>query len=399
MKEKKRILFVDDEIDILARLQKNLTPMKELWDTSFVESGEKALKLLEQETFDVILCDMHMPGMDGSKLLDLVCSRYPTMVRIILSEGSNQDIIVKSAQQYLPKTCETQALVYAVTRACSLKSILDSRVLKGLLGRIETLPTIPALYEQIVKELSSTDASIASVGDIIAKDMGMTAKVLQLVNSSFFGMPQHISSASEAVILLGIDVVKALVLGIEVFSKFDGAQSVISVDQIHDHCVRAAVMAKQIAVLEKMDAKTADNAMICATLHDLGKLLLAEQFTDEYKEAVEMTKETGIAIFHAEKAVFGVTHSQVGAYLLGLWGLPWDIIEGIAFHHRPDQMVSKNFELSGLVHVADLLEHHEREGKGPDSELAGLDMLYLEKLGLADKVAVWQTLRSEKSED
>ncbi|MFH2058236.1 MAG: response regulator [Pseudomonadota bacterium] len=390
MTEKRKILFVDDETDVLNGLEKSLTPMADLWYMAFVKNGQTALKLLEQEKFDVILSDMVMPGMDGSQLLDVVCSRYPSMVRILLCERSGQDMIVKSAQQYLPKPCDRETLVFSITRACSLKSILDSRVLKGLLGRIENLPSIPALYGQIVKELSSKDASAASVGDIIAKDMGMTAKVLQLINSSFFGMPRHISSANEAVILLGIDVVKTLILGIEVFSRFDGALSVISVNQIHDHCARTAIMAKQIALLENMEPKTADNAMICAILHDLGKLLLAENFPDEYKQAVDMAKEKDMAMFHAEKAAFGVTHSEVGAYLLGLWGLPRDIIEGIAFHHRPGRVVSNNFELSGLVHVADLLEHHEKQGRGPDMEPAGLDRVYLEKLGLAHKVPMWQ---------
>jgi HD-like signal output (HDOD) protein len=391
-KSRTKILFVDDEPDILRELQRSLKSLKDYWDMSFVEDGENALEVLEKEVFDVILSDLRMPGIDGLRLLELVKFKYPRMVRIILSEHSDKMILktVTSAQQYLPKPCEKELLISTITRACSLRDILHSQVLKSLLGRIETMPSIPAVYANIMEALGSEDTSAASVGEIIAQDMGMAVKVLQLVNSSFFGMSRHISSVKEATVLLGIDVVKTLVLGIEVFSRFDGAQSVISVNQIHDHCVRTAMIAKQIAVMENMDSKKADHAMICATVHDIGRLLLADHFPEKYKQVVDLARQKEMHLFQAENAVYGVTHSEVGAYLLGLWGLPQSIVEGVAFHHRPGSVVSKEFELSGLIHVAELMEHHERKGLDHDLEAFGLDMAYLEKLRLADKILFWQ---------
>jgi len=394
-KAKTRILFVDDEPNILKGLKRSLRPLRKYWDMIFVEGGENALKTLEQEPFDVILSDMRMPGMDGSKLLEKVRNKYPKMIRIILSGHSDEEMImqsVKSAHQYLSKPCEKDTLITTVTRACSLRDILHNPLLMELLGSIETMPSVPALYAKIMKELNSEDASAASVGDIIAQDMGMTAKILQLVNSSFFGMPRHIGSSKEAVVLLGIDVVKTLVLGIEVFSKFKNAMSVISVDEVHDHCVKTAVIAKQIAESEKMDPKAVDNAMICGTLHDLGRLLLAENFSDQYKKVNELIENEGYAVFQAEKKILSITHAEVGGYLLGLWGLPNEIIEGIAFHHAPANLPSRDFEISGIIHVADRIEHHIRQGAGPDSELAELDMEYLQKMGKTDKLSEWQAL-------
>lgn len=394
-KIKTRILFVDDEPNILKGLKRSLRPLRKYWDMEFAEGGENALTKLEQQTFDVILSDMRMPGMDGSQLLEKVREHYPKMVRIILSGHSDAEMImrsVKSAHQYLSKPCEKETLVTTVTRACSLRSILHNQVLMDLLGSIETMPSIPALYAKIMKELNSEDASVASVGEIVAQDMGMTAKILQLVNSSFFGMPRHISSAKEAVVLLGIDVVKTLVLGIEVFSKFKNALNVIPVNEIHDHCVKTAIISREIAKFEKMDAKVIDNAMICATLHDLGRLLLAEHFPDQYGSAMEFVEKDQMQVFEAEKKIFKLTHSEVGAYLLGLWGLPDEIIEGIAFHHRPDQLVSHDLEISGIVHAADRMEHHFRQGLCDDDDLSGLDISYLEKIGKNENLTSWRSI-------
>lgn len=392
-KMKKRILFVDDEPNILKGLQRSLRPLRAYWDMEFAECAQNALKLLESQSFDVIVTDMRMPEMDGAQLLKIVKDKYPLMVRLILSGHSDQEMImksVKSAHQYISKPCEKNVLVTTITRACSLRDLLNKKSLQYLLGTIETMPSLPSLYTRIVETLQSPDASVASVGEIIEKDMGMTAKVLQLVNSSFFGTPRHISNTREAVVLMGIDVVKTLVLSIEVFSTFKNALSVISVDKIQDHCVRTGVIAKKIAVLEKMDKEKADNAMIASILHDLGKLILAEHFTHEYEKVVEMVQQKGIPYFKAEREIFGVTHAEVGAYLLGLWGLPETIIEGIVFHHTPLKFAFKTFDLCGIVHVADLMEYHEQRQPGEWETLNGLDMEYMERLGMSDRIILWR---------
>lgn len=390
---KRRILFVDDEVNILKGLQRSLRPLRKHWEMSFAEGAEKALETLEKERFDVILSDMRMPGMDGAKLLEVVKGKYPTMVRLIFSGHSDEAMImksVKSAHQYISKPCEKKVLVSVITRACSLQDILHHEKLKNLLGGIEGLPSLPSLYSQVVEVLNSPDASVGNVGEIVSKDMGMTAKLLQLVNSSFFGMPRHISSPKEAAVLLGIDVVKTLVLGLEVFSKFQNALEIVSVDKIHVHCVQTAIIAKEIGQMETMEKGTVEDAMIGATLHDIGSLLLAEHFPDEYKEVMKILQEQEVPVSKAEQQVFGLSHAEVGAYLLGLWGLPDNIIEGIAFHHSPAKVASKEFEVAGIIHVADLIEHGVASGADHDKDLAGLDHTYLEQVGLMERIPEWR---------
>ncbi len=391
---KKYILFVDDESNILKGLQRSLRPLRNSWDMTFAQGGENALKLLEKQSFDAIISDMRMPMMDGAALLNIVKKKYPMMARIILSGHSDKEMImksVKSAHQYLSKPCEKETLILTIKRVCALCDLLNNKTLKQFLGGIETLPSMPLLYRQIMTKLQSPDPSTSSVGKIIATDMGMTAKMLQLVNSSFFGMPRHISSAEEAVILLGIDVVKTLILSIEVFSTFSkGTLSIIPVDKIHDHCIKTSAIAKKIGGLEKMEKDLLDNAVITSLLHDLGKLLLAEYFPDEYKSVIQIVQKERIPFFRAEKEVFGVTHAEVGAYLLGFWGLPENIIEGIAFHHHPSLIISDKFELCGLVHVAELIEYHEQQQPGSWETLNGLDKAYMKNLGLFHRIPLWR---------
>jgi putative nucleotidyltransferase with HDIG domain len=391
---KLRILFVDDEPNILKGLQRSLRPLRNQWKMSFVDGAESALECLERESFDVIITDMRMPRMDGSQLLKVVQKKYPMMVRIILSGHSDQEMVMKSvkpAHQYLSKPCEKQVLIDAVTRACFLRETLNQKSLKYVVSGIEAMPILPVLYTRIMSELNSKDASAASVGEIMAKDISMTAKVLQLVNSSFFGMPRHVSNPMDAVVLLGIDVVKTLVLSIEVFANFqERTLSILPVSKIYDHCVRTGVIAKNIAGFENMEKKEADNAMIAGILHDLGRLLLADNFPDEYQEVMDSVKNDKKRIHEAELDILGVTHAQVGAYLLGLWGLPDNIVEGVAFHHSPSAVMGKKLDICGLVHVANLMEHHERMLPNGWEHLRGVDVDYLDRYGLTKRVALWR---------
>ncbi|MCF6249355.1 MAG: response regulator [Desulfobacula sp.] len=398
---RKRILFVDDEVNILKGLQRSLRPLRKQWEMVFSEGAGNALKMLGKQRIDVIVSDMRMPGMDGTQLREIVKQKYPEMVRIILSGHSDQEMImktVKSAHQYLSKPCEKDVIVNAINRSLSLRDLLNQPLLLNLLGGIETMPSLPVLYAQVMEALKSETASIESVGKIIAKDMGMTAKVLQLVNSSFFGMPTHISSAREAVTMLGIDVVKTLVLGIEVFSALSkNSVSVIPIEKIHGNCVKTAGIAREIAIVEKMGKEEIDNVMIASILHDLGKLILIEYFPDKYKNVIEVVKREEIPVFEAETKVFGVSHAQVGAYVLGLWGLPDNVIEAIAFHHHPEENMVDGFDLCGVVHVAELMEYHEQYQPGTWETLIGVNKSYLGKCNMIARIPMWRdNLRNKK---
>jgi putative nucleotidyltransferase with HDIG domain len=206
---------------------------------------------------------------------------------------------------------------------------------------------------QIMEEVESPSASLEHIGTIISQDPAMSAKILQLVNSPFFGLSRLVANPSQAATLLGIDIIRGLVLCIDVFSQFNSSTlDKLGISLLWDHSIRTASYAKKIAHYENADKKTVDYAFIGGVLHDIGKLVLADNLPVQYYSALSTSSRKEIELYVAENDIFGTTHSQIGAYLLGLWGLPQPIIEAVAFHHSPLDCPIKIFNGLTATHAA-----------------------------------------------
>lgn len=392
----KKILFVDDEPNILEGLQRMLFPMRKQWQMAFANGGQEALALLKREPVDVIVTDMRMPGIDGAALLAEVMKLHPQTIRFVLSGQSDKETILRSvgpAHQFLAKPCNAETLKSCIDRAFALRDLLGNKALKELLAQVNTLPSMPESYSRLCAELQSEDASVASVAQIIESDLGMTAKILQLVNSAFFGVRQHVSSVTQAVSLLGLDTTKALVLMVGVFSRGADAAppSGYTLSFLWRHSMRTGHFAQAIAKSQGSDKMAINDALTAGILHDAGVLVLAENCGREYHEIVRHAMTTQQPLSEAEFASFGCTHAQVGAYLLGIWGLPDSIVEAVAFHHIPDACPAQTFSPLTAVHAANVLEH-ELGGEERDLPAPLFDAPYLTRLGLANRVTVWRDL-------
>ena len=224
---KKRILFVDDEPLILQALQRMLRSMRDEWEMEFAEGGGQALERMAQIHFDVVVSDMRMPGMNGADLLAEVMKRHPHTVRIILSGHADKELILKcigSTHQYLAKPCDAEALKATVRRASAVETRLKDETLRKLVGSMDRLPSIPTLYTEILDALRDPEVSLEAIGEIVGKDPAMTAKILKLVNSAFFGLRRQIASSTQAANFLGLDTIRSLVLSINAFSQFEAVQ-------------------------------------------------------------------------------------------------------------------------------------------------------------------------------
>ena len=392
---KRRILFVDDELRILQGLNRMLRVMRNEWDMDFVLSGEDALKKLDESKFDVIVTDMRMPVMDGAALLSEVMKRHPQVVRIVLSGHSDKELIlktVKSAHQYLSKPCETENLKKTVIRACALRDLLSSDELVQMISEIDTLPSLPSLYTKIMDELNTQEPSMSKIGEIIESDISMSAKILQLVNSSFFGLPRHISSPSQAVTLLGLETVKSLVLTVQVFSQFNQNDfDTVNIEEVWQHSMRVARFAKLICKEEGLDLKLVDNAMLGGLLHDLGKLIFASNRPKEYMHVYQVAKESGQPLHKVEKQILKTTHAEVGAYLIGLWGLPDTVIEALAYHHYPDKIQVDGLSPFISVYLANLFDH-ELAAKKVQAKPREIDKEFINNKGFGEKIDLWRNL-------
>lgn len=389
----KIILFVDDQQNVLDGLRRMLHSMRNEWEMHFATSGEKALELLAGAPFDVIVSDMRMPGMDGAQLLNEVKARYPDAVRMILSGQSDDETILRSvepAHQYLSKPCDADTLKATIGRACALRDFLGNEPLKRLLSQVGALPSAPSLYVQLINELKSPDSSIQRVAKIIIEDVGMTAKILQLVNSAFFGISCRISSIQQAVSIIGLKTIKTLILSIQVFSQIDQSKlKGFHIEAMMDHSVAVGIYARKIAQTEKLTQEICDAAFSAGMLHDVGKLVLADNFTDKYANVLNSIADNGTTLWKAEQETFYASHAAIGAYLMGIWGLPDHVVEAIAFHHQPQDCVHRDFCPLTAVHAADALQHDMNSGENNTPDLQ-IDTEYLKALGLLDKLDDWR---------
>ena len=366
-----------------------LRSLRHEWEMSFAGSGAEALALLEKNKIDVIVTDMRMPGMDGSELLQRVSDLHPNIVRIVLSGFSEKEINMRSvgrAHQYLTKPCNPELLKATVNKVCSLRDLLTDESLRELVSQLPTVPSLPILYSELVGELRNELASSHKVADIIRKDIGMTVKILQIVNSAFFGLRQHISDSRTAVEFLGLDTISSLTLGLGVISQFELHTSGVFFADLWAHSMAVGVAANKIAMME--DPSLNNEAFTAGLLHDIGKVILAVNLPDKFG-AVQHQVKAGVPVMEAEKATYGATHSEIGAYLLGLWGLPSQVVQGVAFHHTPAAEKSGRFSVVTAVHTANGL-HPSLTSNATDFPSDEIDLEYIDSLGLIERIPVWR---------
>jgi len=386
-----RVLFVDDEQRILDGLRRQLRGLRDEWEMEFRTSGADALIAMSESPFDVVVSDMKMPGMDGATLLTRVSQEHPETIRIVLSGHSDREAILKSvgpAHQYLAKPCEPEVLRATISRACTLRRILQDEGLKALVSKIDALPSLPSLYEEITTALQDDGASLAEVGKLIKQDIGMSAQILKVVNSAFFGIKREVSDIQTAISYLGLDTIQALVLSGGVFRQFEGQElELFSLEGLWSHSQKTAHMARALAKAEGMEKPQMDQVFVSAMMHDVGKLVLVAGVPDLYREVLARCSE-GVRTSVAEREVLGANHGEVGGYLMGLWGLPDSVVEGVAYHVAPNTFPIDEVSQVTLVHVADALAHAPWE-PGQDLASHGLDEAYLTRIGGVDRIPEW----------
>ncbi|MCF7707869.1 MAG: HDOD domain-containing protein [Verrucomicrobia bacterium] len=392
-----RILIVDGDAEALRGMRKMLKFTRDVWLADFTGDHEEALSLISREQYDVIMVDLRMPAIGDAGLLEVAVRDMPEALRVILCGEEDRDEAIKLigiAHQYILKPFDVEGVSDTIKRALIFREILQSGALKKAVSQMKSLPSIPSLYTDLLKELRRDDPSVIEIGSIISRDMGMCSKMLQLVNSAFFGLSREVANPMEAVVLLGVDTVKALVLSLQIFAVFDKMNTPrFSLDRLWSHCWRTGVMARRVAEFEELSRGEADLAFLSGLLHDVGKLVLFTGLPEQYGEAIALMASRDITIKEAEFEVFGVTHSEAGAYLLGLWGLPNQVLDAVAYHHRPSEGVTEGLGLPVIIHASNFLQHESASDDAHGG--AGqrdIDMEYFEELGLQDNIEKWREL-------
>lgn len=389
-----KILFVDDEFILLEGLQLRLLPICQEWEIECSESGADALARMALEPFDVVVADMRMPGMSGPELLAEVMDRYPQTARILLTDQTDEtmaDPCAISLHEVVSKNCAPEDLKAAIARACQQgeEAAPAGGKLEELMAKITRLPSIPSLYFELVDLMRNPDADIDDIGRVIARDMTMTAAVLKMANSAFFGLQRVVTNTTEATMYLGIATLRSLVLSVQIFSQFESkAMGAFSVEELWSHSLEVASAARSIARAQRASKDLFEEAFVTGVLHDIGKLVLASNFAADYDRVLALMVEKQIGDCSAEKEVFGVTHAEVGGRLLRLWGLPFSMVEAVELHHEPGRTKNKTFAALTAIHAANVLVHEKHQKEGVPT--VACDREYLEGLGMAERLDAWR---------
>lgn len=392
----KNILFVDDEPNILAGLKRMLRSMRAEMSFYFAENSTEAQQYLAENAIDIVVADMRMPGMDGASLLAFIQKQYPQITRIMLTGHADDESVLRTvevAHQFLTKPIEANTLKQTLQRSAALQDMMNSKALKSLVAGLGTLPSLPETYAKLEKQLRQPDCCLADVADIIEKDLAMSAKILQLVNSAFFGLYTHVDSPARAVNLLGLDTIKSLVLGLGIFAEMPVKSGpVFKVTELWHHSMMTAAFARAIASSASDSNDLAEQAFISGLLHDVGKLLLFANKQDAYEQAILQAREKKCPLQDEEQTLFGACHGEVGAYLIGLWGLPGPVVEGLMFHHRLHHYPEPGLCPALIVHIADVLYYQlEKQQDSPPA----LAYSTIKQAGLSDHLDQWTDICAE----
>jgi len=352
---KKTILFVDDEIQILEGLRTRLHKQRSKWDMLFANSAKTALELMAQGPVDVLVTDMRMPEMDGLALLKRAQQDFPDVVRIVLSGHAELEAALRAihvAHQFLSKPCDAYIIENVIDRACQLQTLLhDDAVLKVVAG-MQRLPTPPGVYTELMLALNSEFASPLTVGRVLKQNEALCAKTLQLVNSASFQYGRKITEVDEAVTYLGYNTIRQIVLSVSVFQQpTKPARPNPTLDMLHSHsCLVGSLAAQMMA-----DRKEKEDAFIAGLLHDIGKLILFLDFPAVWLSSQQELKKQPRPVYEVEQSMLGTSHAEIGAHLLERWGMPYPVIEAVAYHHFPSRVPCEEFGVLAAVHAADFL--------------------------------------------
>jgi putative nucleotidyltransferase with HDIG domain len=354
-----RVLFVDDD-PLLRDSYSGIGPaLRQAYEIVTAANGKEGVALLTGKRFDVVVADLTMPGMDGVQFLGHVVRTQPDSARIIISGYLDRAKISQClfvGHRYFNKPCDLRALSDLLLRLAGFRNIVSNQKVREVIGGIGSLPGPPETYVRLEEVLNSAYSSLNDVAKVVETDLRVTAKLLQIVNSAQFGVARQIVSPTEAVQLVGVEVVRGLVLGLQAFSVYKTNKKDYPAD-LWDHSLRIALAARRIAQAQGLSHEQCEKAFLGGLLHDIGKIVLIANVPEEYTEIRSFASKCRISLAEAEHARYAATHAQIGAYLLALWGIQEDVVQIVEYHHSlADFPVAADFGPLAAVHAAHVLE-------------------------------------------
>ena len=370
------IVFVDDDKSVLDGLRRMLRGYRKQWRIYFCLSAKEALEVFKEKHVDVIISDMRMPVMNGVQLLHKIRSMSPHTIRIALSGYVNKEMTLESIQvvhQFITKPCDKESISAVIERAISLPSTLCDEKVKAVLGKIDTLPSLPTVYTEMIKEVNSDNCSLLNIGKIVNKDVAVSTNLLKIVNSSFFGFARHVDSAAQAVSILGIETVENLVLFTSVFSSDrNNTSNFDELYRLNTFCLKVGLLAAKLADVTDLPDKQKGYCQIAGMMTGLGRLVLEEYSTELSDDARTETD-----------------YAQMSSYILGMWGLPLEVVDSVRWHQNPSESGLGSLAPLTVVHAAYAMIKSTEGGNELGLASEFLDIDYLLSVVHEDDLEKW----------
>lgn len=297
------------------------------------------------------------------------------------------------AHRFLSKPCDVETLRLVIEQAARLQTLLSDEGVRRVIGKLDKLPSVPKTYHELMRVSADPKAGIADVARIVEQDSAMSVKVLQIVNSAYFGLAQRMTSVGKAVVYLGVEMLKGLTLVAHVFATMESAPvEGFSLERLQHYSLLTARLAKRFL----RDPKRAGEAFTAALVHDVGRVIMALSLPEKFAEIVAEVRAADLPVHAIERNHLGITHAEIGAYLLGVWGLPFPIVESVAYHHSPSQVTEGPRDVLAAVHVADALVDATCVGEREMPAEVELDMPFLQSAGFAGELDAWRSLADEE---
>jgi len=391
----KRIVFVGQDQAALDRHWLTYQPLGAEWDLRFVCGFPGATAELESSVADVVVCEVLGPASAGAEFLAAVRERWPDTVRLVLTGSAAVEAslrVLPVAHQSLREPCDCDTFRRTLRRVLAVRDTLISERVRATIGALTSLPHPPRVYTRLLAVLADPDYGMSDVARVIETEASLVAKILQLVNSAFFGRPRTVTSVRHAVGILGTTLIRNVTLASELaddLARSPHVSTTLLAEQ-KQHGQLVAGIAHEIA----RRTPHREDAFTAGLLHDVGVLIIAGHYPEWLERATSAAREQGIPFREAESKVNPVGHAEAGAYLMGLWALPTPIVEAVAYHHLPGLTGSRELDTVGAVHIADVLAHEVRPELGPFPGIAPpvLDRNWVESIGVADRLDEWRAV-------
>ncbi len=350
------ILFVDDDPGVLHALQQALKSDVDRWCMAFVDSGQAALDAFSSRTVDVVVCDLRMPGVDGATVLSQVRRHYPSTVRIVLSGHTEDELTLESlhaTHRFLAKPVQVGEIREAIERSLVLRESLRNKALVKAMTGLDSVPALPQIYDELMTALAGRNTTSADIGEIIEQDIGLSATILKLVNSSFYGLFRHVGSPAQAAGLLGMDVIKNIALTEKLFSQFEGEN--IDIAYFVDLNLQSnfsGLLAARFARIARISRRTGDHCQIAGLLSRLGDLLISAKL-DKHPLVTDGTLGSDL----------------IGGYILGLWNMTDPIVDAVTYQHCKPPFATNGVTPTHVLHAIRHLQQHLVPGQPPEPAL------------------------------